>query len=137
MAVSADFLAYVFDQLADFATLSSRRMFSAVGLYADGFFFALIDDDDVLYFKVDDATRPDYVARGCQPLRPFKNDPTLSLNYFQLPTDVLEDPEQLQAWARKAVVVAAAAAAAKAPKRKKRKKRTAKKKPQRANRRAR
>src|SRR5262245_22286478 len=107
MPVSADYLAYVIDQFAPFEKVVSRRMFGEIGLYIDGLFFALIDDD-TLYLKVDDTNRADYVARGARPFQPFADDPTYSMNYFQLPEDVLEDPEQLQSWSRKSVAAAAA-----------------------------
>ncbi|MBB6096583.1 DNA transformation protein [Povalibacter uvarum] len=112
MSVSSDFLQYVIEQLTPIARISSRRMFGGVGLYADEFFFALIDDDTV-YFKVDDSNRDDYVARGCKAFRPFADDPTYSMSYFELPADVLEDVDLLRPWARKSFAVAASAAAAK------------------------
>jgi len=113
MTVSADYLAYVIDQLAPFAQVTSRRMFGGAGLYADGLFFALIAEEE-LYFKVGDSNREDYVSRGYRPFRPFPDKPEMpSMNYYQVPADILEDPDELQQWARKALAVAAAAAAAK------------------------
>lgn len=117
MSVSADYLAYVVDQLTPFARITSRRMFGGVGLYADEFFFALIADD-CLYFKVDDSNRPDFTARGCEPFVPFPDDPRkVSMSYYQVPADILEDSDELSLWARKAQRAAAASAAAKAAKR--------------------
>ena len=113
MPVSADYQQYVLEQLAGFASLRARRMFGGVGLYADEVFFALIDDD-TLYFKVDDTNREDYVARGASAFRPFENDPAVSLSYYAVPADVLEDVDELREWARKAARVAAAAHAARA-----------------------
>jgi DNA transformation protein and related proteins len=107
VAVTSDYLTYVLDQLASFARCRSRRMFGGVGLYADAVFFGLIDND-TLFFKVDDSNREDYVARGCQPFRPYKNEPTYSMSYFALPAEVLEDPDELRIWARKAVAAALA-----------------------------
>lgn len=112
MSVSADFLEYVIEQLSGVAKITSRRMFGGVGLYANDLFFALIDDDTV-YLKVDDSNRADFVARGCKAFRPFADDPTYSMNYFELPADVLEDADLLRPWARKSFAVAASAAAAK------------------------
>jgi hypothetical protein len=54
MAVSSDYLDFVLEQLAPVGPLTSRKMFGGVGLYAQGLFFALIDDD-TLYLKGDDA----------------------------------------------------------------------------------
>jgi DNA transformation protein len=88
-------------------------MFGGVGLYADGLFFGLLDDD-TLYLKVDDTNRNDYVSRGCAPFRPLKNDPdAYSMSYFQVPEDVLEDSDALRPWARKSIAVALTATAGK------------------------
>ena len=112
MPVSNDYLAYVLEQFAAFTKVTSRRMFGGVGLYADGLFFALIAED-TLYLKVDDSNRADYERRGMRAFQPFKDQPTYSMNYFQLPEDVLEDPDELKPWTRKAMAVAASASAAK------------------------
>jgi DNA transformation protein and related proteins len=112
VSVSADFLAYVLEQLGG-RGYTSRRMFGGVGLYSDGLFFALIADD-TLYFKVDDSNRADFVARNSEAFRPFPDDPnTVSMSYFRVPVDVLEDADELARWTAKARNVAAAAAAAK------------------------
>ncbi len=108
MSVGVAFLQYVLEQLERTGRVTSRRMFGAVGLYCDSVFFALVDDD-TLYFKVDDTTRPDYETRGMKPLRPFKDKPEVSLTYFTVPADVLDDAEELVKWARRAVAIAAAA----------------------------
>ena len=107
MPVSADFLQYVLEQLARAGRrLTSRRMFGAAGIYCDDVFFALIDDD-TLYFKVGDETRSDYEARGMKPFRPYRDRPEVSMSYFTVPADILDDAEELVAWARRSVAVAA------------------------------
>lgn len=106
MAVSPDYLAYVLDQLSPAASATSKRMFGGVGLYAGGLFFGLIAED-VVYLKVDDTSRPEYEARGCEPFRPFAD--TRSMSYYAVPEEVLEDPDQLAEWARTAIGVAARA----------------------------
>jgi DNA transformation protein and related proteins len=117
MAVSANYLSYVMDQLSTLGTVRSRRMFGGIGLYCDDLFFALIDDD-VLYFKVDDSNRADYVSRGCEAFRPVADDPdTVSMNYYRIPEDVLEHSDEARHWAQKSVLIAAAAASAKAARR--------------------
>jgi DNA transformation protein and related proteins len=108
MSVSADYLAYVIDQLTPFGRVASRRMFGGVGLYLEDVFFGLIDDD-TLFFKVDDSNRTDYTTRGCKPFQPFPDEPeAYSMSYFEVPADVLEDPDELKLWARKAVAAAQA-----------------------------
>ena len=108
MAVSSDYLQYVLEQLSGVARVTSRRMFGAIGLYSDGLFFGLIDND-TLFFKVNDSNRGDYVARNMSAFRPFPDKPDLSMSYFEVPADALEDRDELAVWARKSVAVAAAA----------------------------
>ena len=84
--------------------IRARPMFGGVGLYSGEIFFALIADD-TLYFKVDDSTRPEFEARGMGPFRPF-GDAGGTMQYYQLPEDLLEDPEALRPWAEKAVAIA-------------------------------
>ncbi|MET0498479.1 MAG: TfoX/Sxy family protein [Steroidobacteraceae bacterium] len=114
MAVSADYLTYLVDQLASFARIRTRRMFGGVGLYADETFFALVADD-TLYFKVDDSNRADYLARKCEPFRPLARDPdAYSMSYFTVPPEIIEDGDELKLWARKAYAAAASAQLVKA-----------------------
>jgi DNA transformation protein len=113
VTVSADFVAFVVDQLSQSLKVTSRRMFGGVGLYYEDLFFALIAAD-VLFFKVDDSNREDYVARGCKAFQPRLRDQTVySMNYFAVPPEVLEDAEDLAPWAHKSIAVARAAAAQK------------------------
>jgi DNA transformation protein len=112
MAVSASFKAFLLEQLNQVRPTTGRAMFGGLGLYADGLFFALADDD-VLYFKADDSNRPDFEAAGMGPFRPFGDDRAMA--YFEVPGDVLEDGELLAVWMARALAVAARAAARKKP----------------------
>jgi len=107
MPVSNDYVQYVLEQLARLGSVTSRRMFGGVGLYCEGLFFGLISDD-TLYFKVNDANRPDYESRGMGAFRPFRDKPDVSMTYYEVPADALEDGDELVAWARKAVAIAEA-----------------------------
>jgi DNA transformation protein and related proteins len=115
MPVSAEYIEYVVDQLACIGEVTHKRMFGGVGLYHDGLFFGLIASD-MLYFKVDDENRSAYVSAGSKPFQPY--DEAQSMNYFEVPVDVLEDTDQLKLWANEAV----AAASRKASKGKRKKK---------------
>jgi DNA transformation protein len=79
-------------------------MFGGVGIYAAELFFALLDDD-TLYFKVDDVTRPQFEDRAMGPFRPYGETGEV-MQYYEVPADVLEDPEQLGAWVAAAIAVA-------------------------------
>jgi DNA transformation protein len=105
MSVSPEFRAFVVDQLGRVVSdVRARAMFGGIGLYTGELFFALIDND-TLYLKVDDTNRADFEARGLGPFRPFGPEGEV-MQYYELPTDLLEDPESLQPWIDKAVEVA-------------------------------
>lgn len=108
MAVSNDYRDYVLEQLALSGTASARRMFGGVGLYLDGLFFALISDD-TLYFRTDDSNRARYEQAGSRPFCPFPDRPGHVMAYWQVPGEVLEDPEKLRDWTREALAAALAA----------------------------
>lgn len=102
---NSSFQVLVLDQLSRAVPdIRARPMFGGVGIYSGGIFFALIADD-TLYFKVDASTRPEFEARGMGPFRPF-GDAGGTMQYYQLPEDLLEDPDALRPWAEKAVEVA-------------------------------
>lgn len=105
MSVSEGFRSFALEQLGRAVpTLRARNMFGGVGVYAGDLFFALMDDD-VLYFKVDDANRRRFEERGMGPFRP--GGPTGEvMQYYEVPADVLEDVETLTPWAQEAVEVA-------------------------------
>jgi DNA transformation protein len=107
VAVSPDFRAFVEDQLSRVVPVRSRPMFGGLGLYSGERFFGVVDDD-VLYFKVDDETRPRYRKHG---MRPFEPMGTPMNGYWQVPAGVIEDPEELESWAREAIDVASRARA--------------------------
>ena len=85
-------------------------MFGGVGLYANGLFFALIDDD-VLYLKGDDGLKPQFEAAGSHAFDPFGEGKPMA--YWSAPAEALDDQEVLLAWSRKSLEVAARAAAGK------------------------
>jgi DNA transformation protein and related proteins len=106
MAVSESYRVFVLEQLGRVKSVTAKSMFGGVGIYAQGLFFALIAEDR-LYFKVNDATRPDFERMGMEAFRPFGDDG--AMGYYEVPADVVEDVVQLAAWMEKAVEVAAKA----------------------------
>jgi DNA transformation protein len=104
MSFSPSYRDFIVEQLSRVSPVSARSMFGGVGLYAQGLFFALIAEDR-LYFKVNEATRPDFERLGMEPFRPFGEDS--AMGYYEVPADVLEDATQLEPCMRKALEVAA------------------------------
>ncbi len=112
MAVSPDYETFVLDQLRRvLPDVRAKRMFGGAGVYAGELIFALIDDD-TLYLKADDETRPDFEQRGLRPFQPF-GEGTATMQYYPLPEGLLEDPEGLRPWTDAAVAVARRAKVAK------------------------
>lgn len=98
MAVSSSFLDFVLEQLSGVRHVTHKRMFGGVGLYSGDAFFGVIDND-TLFLKVDDGTRPRYEAAGMPPFAPIPGKPPMR-GYYQVPPAVLEDSDTLSAWAR-------------------------------------
>jgi DNA transformation protein len=104
MAVKPGYLDYVLEQLASLPALRPNRMFGGIGLYSDGIFFGLIDDD-TLFFKTNDSNIAPYRERNMPRFMPFPDRPEAVLGYHQVPADVIEDAETLVAWARQSIQV--------------------------------
>jgi len=103
MAVSDDFLDYLLDQFSAWGDVTVRKMFGGAGLYRDGLIFALVADN-VLYLKVDDTNRDKFVEAGSEPFKPYPNRPAMP-SYFEIPPDILEDPEELTEWAHESLSI--------------------------------
>jgi DNA transformation protein len=112
MAVNPSYREFVLDQLGRVADgVRSRGMFGGVGIYAGDLFFALIDDDS-LYLKVDDSNRADFEKAGMGPFQPFGEGGEV-MQYYEIPADVLEEPDRLGPWVEKSIAVARRAKRAK------------------------
>lgn len=98
MAYSQDYLEYVLDQLSQFGDVQSKKMFGGVGLFHDGLMFGMIGGD-VFRLKVDESNIADYEVRGMQPFS--SGSKKKGMPYWEVPADVIEDPELLKGWADK------------------------------------
>ena len=109
MPVSDSFVEFVVEQLDAVGPITPKRMFGGVGLYAGDLFFALLAGD-VLYLKADDSTRGDLEAAGARPFQPYPNRPAGggTMQYYSVPAAILEDSDELIAWAKKSVGIARA-----------------------------
>ena len=113
MSVQPQYLEFILEQLGALGGVTSRRMFGGVGLYSGELFFGLIDDD-TLFFKTDETNCAEYQARNMPRFMPPASRPMGPFGYHQVPADIIEDNEELVAWARRSVAVALASAKRKA-----------------------
>jgi len=99
---------FVEDQLLGLGGVDARAMFGGYGLYHRGTFFGIIYRGQ-FYLKTDDATRVAYRQRGMKPFRP--NAKQTLKTYYEVPPDIVEDPDELVRWAQAAVSCVRASAA--------------------------
>lgn len=100
MAASSEFIDYLRDQLAPLGVFRSRRMFGGWGLYLDELFVAIVINE-VLYLKADALNQDFYQAAGsCVFSYPKKDGSSASLNFYEVPADILEDRDLLQTWVK-------------------------------------
>ncbi len=111
MAVSEDYLQFLMERLSFVSDIRSRRMFGGVGFYGGGLFFALAADN-VLYIKVDDHNRPEFETAGMAAFQPYGQDSN-SMQYYEVPPEVLETDQELRIWTENALDAARRAAARK------------------------
>lgn len=112
MSASDGFLALQRDLLSDLGHVTAKRMFSGAGVYIDGVIFALVIDD-VLYLKTDDHSRAAFEAEGLEPFSFLKQGKRISTSYWRAPERLLDDADEMRAWAGDALAVARKAAMAK------------------------
>ncbi|WP_088227372.1 TfoX/Sxy family protein [Desulfosporosinus sp. FKB] len=101
MSVSGGYKEYVVDQLGKLGCVTVKKMFGGAGIYYDGLIFGLLAYD-ILYFKVDDSNKSDYIIAGMKPFKPFDDKPMV-MSYYEVPVDILENREQLAEWAMRAL----------------------------------
>jgi len=106
MKTSNAFRDFVVDQLSGVGNVHARAMFGGIGLYAGDVFFGLIARD-VLYLKTDDSNRALYEAAQSEPFKPYPGK-SMAMPYFNVPVAVLEDANELSAWAKTSIRIAAA-----------------------------
>jgi DNA transformation protein len=103
MAVSESLVALLKEQLEPLGSITLKRMFSGASVYCDGVIFGLILRD-VLHFKVDDGNRASYEMEGMTPFSYEARGKTVRVGaYWRVPERLLDEPEEMLAWARAAL----------------------------------
>ncbi len=96
--------------LSPLGATRAQRMFGGHGLRIDGVFVALIAFER-LYLKTDAQTQPQFAAAGGEAFVYSSRGRTVTLNYWTVPPQAMEAPEQMRPWARLAMEAALRAAA--------------------------
>lgn len=125
MSKDNSFVQYVTgDLLREMGGVTARAMFGGYGVYKDGIFFAIIDNDQ-LYFKVDATNVKEYQEHGSQQFEYQSPKGPMPMAYWLVPDDVMENPRLAVEWADKSYQISLRAKKLK-PKKTSPKKRTAK-----------
>jgi DNA transformation protein len=120
MAVSESLAELLKEHLEPLGRVTLKRMFSGAGVYCDGVMFGLIARD-TLHFKVDAGNRTDYEDEGMVPFSYQAKGKTVALGtYWRVPERLLDEPDEMLAWARAALAAGRRAAADKKPARRRR-----------------
>ncbi|HJS33182.1 MAG TPA: TfoX/Sxy family protein, partial [Alphaproteobacteria bacterium] len=99
MTLDSGFVEHIIDLMHDLGGVSARRMFGGYGLYRRGVMFALVFDD-VLYLKVDQINRPDFIAAGMEPFTyEHTSGKPVEMPYWQAPADLFDDAAAMVEWA--------------------------------------
>lgn len=107
MSKDESFKEYVTTEvLAAVDGISARSMFGGYGIYRNGIFFALIADG-VLYFKVDESNKKEFEKLGSKPFIYISpKGKKMTMNYYQLPPEVMENRDEVGNWVEKSYRVA-------------------------------
>ena len=106
MVASNGFAEFLCEQLAPLGRLSMRRMFGKTGVFCNGVMFGVVSDD-TLYFRVDDGNRAIFAeAASSPPLNYEKRGTTIDLAFWRAPDRLLDEPDELIAWASAALAAA-------------------------------
>jgi DNA transformation protein len=115
MSVDEGLYAWVEESLEPLGRVTMRRMMGGATLYLDGVIFAILDEGE-LWLKADGETDAIWDAEGCEKFSvTFKDGKVDVMNYRRAPSDVYDEAEALQKWARLAVEAGLRGAAKKRP----------------------
>lgn len=111
MVASDGFAEFLREQLAPLGRVTMRRMFGKTGVFCDGLMFGMVTDD-TLYFRVDDHNREAFAeASSFPPLNYAKQGSLIDLSFWRAPERLLDEPDELVAWAQIALAAARRVAA--------------------------
>ena len=109
MAKSHPLLDRILPPLQAAGEARGRAMFGGFGVYLDDVIVGLIIWDR-LFFRVGDRNRPDYQAAGSSPFTyEGRRGKPIEMPYWEVPDEVLAEPDRLRLWATKARAASVAA----------------------------
>jgi|SRR5688572_10954365 DNA transformation protein len=102
MAVGAEFIEFIKDQMAEFGPVAVRRMFGGAGVSYAGITFAIIVDE-TLYLKEGPANAADFDAEALERFSySAKGGKRVVMSYRRAPPRLMDDMDEMALWCRKA-----------------------------------
>ncbi|MFT3913806.1 MAG: TfoX/Sxy family protein [Anaeromyxobacteraceae bacterium] len=111
MANAPSFVEHALELLSSVGPVQARRMFGGHGVYCRGVMFGLLDDDE-LFVKTDELSRPTFVDAGCR-MWVYPGAGMEETSYWRPPDGAHEDPEAMRPWAELGLAAALRKKAAK------------------------
>jgi DNA transformation protein and related proteins len=101
---------FIRELFAPFGPVTVKNMFGGAGVWSDGLMFALVFDG-AIFLKVDETSIPDFEREGSRPFEYTRAKSPgrvgrASLSYWRLPERLYDDPDELAAWAGRALAIA-------------------------------
>ncbi|MCK9360948.1 TfoX/Sxy family protein [Patescibacteria group bacterium] len=101
------------DLLAGLKSVTVKRMFGGHGFYFGGKMFGLEANGEI-FFKVNGENQSDYEKAGSHPFQySSKDKKAVTMSYWTVPDEIMENPEEAVKWARLAIKAASASKAKK------------------------
>ena len=104
MSISDADIAFVKDLFSGVGTMTTRKMFGGLAVYADGVIFALVLSTGALMIKAKGALAQELAAEGAQQfIHDGKGTKRVATPYWTLPDAVMDEPELACDWARRSL----------------------------------
>jgi DNA transformation protein len=94
----SEFLQYALDLFNPLGRLTSKTLFGGNAILKNNITFAMVFDGSI-YLKTNKNTVKKYLDLDSKPLSYKKNNKTISLRYYEIPIEVIDDEDQLMQWA--------------------------------------
>jgi DNA transformation protein len=94
----SEFLQYALDLFNPLGRLTSKTLFGGNAILKNNITFAMVFDGSI-YLKTNKNTVKKYLDLDSKPLSYKKNNKTISLRYYEIPIEVLDDEDKLMQWA--------------------------------------
>ena len=105
MSISNADIAFVKDLFASVGTLTTRKMFGRLAIYADGMIFALMDSTGALMLEAKGALAEELAAEGSQQfIRAGKGATRAAMPYWTPPCAAMDEPKLACDWALRSLL---------------------------------